>query len=231
MIVGNGMLAKAFGYLSENDDFIVFASGVSNSKESNPANYQKEVDLLTTYISTNSILIYFSTCSVYDPEMANSPYIQHKRRVESFIATNFKKYWILRLPNVVGFSNNNFTMCNFFYHALRENKSFTLQENAYRYFIDVQDVAVTVKKIVSDQKLKNGVYDLLYPHALRVKTLVELFEQLLNSKGRYDLSAEGGGAYSVYLAPELKQYADFLSIDKEEYFSNLVKKYYSPVKI
>ena len=36
MVIGNGMVAKRFGSYKINDQFLIFASGVSNSKNINP---------------------------------------------------------------------------------------------------------------------------------------------------------------------------------------------------
>ena len=36
MIIGNGLIAKSFLKKYDKDDIVIFASGVSNSKEDNP---------------------------------------------------------------------------------------------------------------------------------------------------------------------------------------------------
>ena len=46
MVIGNGMVAKRFESYKTNDQFLIFASGVSNSKNINPAAYERELILL-----------------------------------------------------------------------------------------------------------------------------------------------------------------------------------------
>ncbi|MBP6455165.1 MAG: hypothetical protein KA275_00440, partial [Chitinophagaceae bacterium] len=69
MLVGNGLIAKKFLNYLKDDNFLIFASGVSNSKNANTDEYIKEINLLEKSIQINKekILVYFSTCSINDP--------------------------------------------------------------------------------------------------------------------------------------------------------------------
>ena len=66
MVIGNGLLAKSFSKYKDDDQVIIFASGVSNSKEVNPEAFMREMDLLRSITNKDALLVYFSTCSVYD---------------------------------------------------------------------------------------------------------------------------------------------------------------------
>ena len=46
MIIGNGLLAKAFIEYKNNDEIVIFASGVSNSLEEKQSEFKRETDLL-----------------------------------------------------------------------------------------------------------------------------------------------------------------------------------------
>jgi DNA topoisomerase-2 len=52
MLVGNGMIAMAFNKYIYDDDILLFASGVSNSKEQDNNEFQKEIDLLNFHLKT-----------------------------------------------------------------------------------------------------------------------------------------------------------------------------------
>ena len=53
MIVGNGLIAKSFlKKYGKDNNIIIFASGVSNSKETNPDNFKREEDLLVSFLKT-----------------------------------------------------------------------------------------------------------------------------------------------------------------------------------
>ena len=79
MIIGNGLLAKAFSSI-DNDDYIFFCSGVSDSTEVKDENFKREIDLLKEQDKEKKI-IYFSSISVCDDKDLKI-YTQHKRNVE-----------------------------------------------------------------------------------------------------------------------------------------------------
>ena len=73
MIIGNGLIAKA---LIEIDapEMVFFASGVSNSLETNKASFEREVELFKKTIAENKDrkFIYFSTLSIDDSSKKDS---------------------------------------------------------------------------------------------------------------------------------------------------------------
>ena len=114
MVIGNGMIAKAFYNYQTDDRFIVFASGVSNSATTNKHDYDREKILLERTLADNKekLLVYISTCSIYDSSLQQSPYVLHKLDVERQIATSGNKYLIFRVSNPVGFTSNKHTFLN-----------------------------------------------------------------------------------------------------------------------
>ncbi len=68
MIIGNGMMARSFESYRGNSEILIFASGVSNSKDVDEDNFNREVLLLKDVINNNpeKAMVYFSTCSMYD---------------------------------------------------------------------------------------------------------------------------------------------------------------------
>ncbi len=46
MVVGHGMIGNGFSHYKFNDEVIIFASGVSNSKDNSILNFERENDLL-----------------------------------------------------------------------------------------------------------------------------------------------------------------------------------------
>ena len=63
MIIGNGLIANSF-LDSDLNNIIIFASGVSNSKEENLLEFDREKKLLLRiiYENFNKKIVYFSTC-------------------------------------------------------------------------------------------------------------------------------------------------------------------------
>ena len=118
MVIGNGMVAKKFKSYEDNNDFLIFASGVSNSKNTNPEAYQREFNLLKQQLEMNKgkTLVYFSTTSIDDPAENDSSYVAHKLSMEKFIASSDVSYVIFRVSNLAGRSANKNTVLNFFIH-------------------------------------------------------------------------------------------------------------------
>src|ERR1022692_2990056 len=108
MVVGNGMVAKRFKDYGTDENFLIFASGVANSKSTNEDDYKREFNLLQENINNNKdkTLVYFSTTSVNDPSELSSRYVAHKLNIERFIESNVKSYIIFRVSNLVGRSSN-----------------------------------------------------------------------------------------------------------------------------
>lgn len=105
MIVGNGDIASAL-----NDRFaaIFFASGVSNSQCTDPAEFEREKNKLNSYLLVNLAacrsVFYFSTISV---NLVNTPYTKHKKEMEALIRKGAKNYNIIRLGNISWGTNPN----------------------------------------------------------------------------------------------------------------------------
>src|SRR5690606_20766753 len=103
MIIGRGLIASIFTHYDQ-DDLMIFASGVSNSLEVSAAEFEREKSLLINTLNTYSDkkIIYFSTCSICDPSKKESPYVLHKLAMEQLIEEHAESYIVLRIGNVVG---------------------------------------------------------------------------------------------------------------------------------
>src|SRR5437762_13407624 len=104
-IIGHGDIASV---LIDRDNVIFFVSGVSNSLEKRPSEFQREIDLLMKQ-PKDKHLIYISTLSIY---YAKSAYVEHKKNMETIIALNFHSYTIFRIGNITWGTNPN-TLINF----------------------------------------------------------------------------------------------------------------------
>ena len=208
MVIGNGLIAGQFKKYINNDEIIIFASGVSNSKETNPELFDQEYNLIKNYTSKKGLFVYFSTCSIYDSSLIDSNYVKHKLKVEEFIESNFERFLILRLPNIIGLTKNPHTFFNYFYNSVNKGEHIVIQKNAVRYFMDVEDVVVIFEMILEDNKVKNTAVNLSYRNAITIPYAVKLFEEELNKKANLTFIDEGKN----YVIPD-------------EYFFSLYSKY------
>jgi nucleoside-diphosphate-sugar epimerase len=221
MVVGNGLIANAFQCYRDNTDIILFASGVSNSKELDDNLYRKEFDLLKTFVGNKSKLIYFSTCSIYDSSLSDSKYIFHKLTIEKFIRDNFERFIIFRLPNVVGATNNNNTFFNFFRNKLKNFETVKIQKDGVRYLIDIDDLVLYLPLII-DSKSDNCSINVSFDNKLKIIEIIEIMEEILKIKSK-KLIIEGGCDYNID-NHEFKKLTKISSFNNN-YNYELLKKY------
>lgn len=108
MVVGNGDIAQQLWRVDK--PFITFfASGVSNSREEDEKEYEREIALLMKQ-PKDQHLVYFSSLCIY---YSQTRYAQHKAQVERLIKDNFQIYTIVRLGNIT-WGRNARTIINHF---------------------------------------------------------------------------------------------------------------------
>lgn len=225
MVIGSGLLATTFMHYQYSRDVTIFASGVSNSSTINPADFEREINLLTPLLSTKTKLIYFSTISVYDPELQSSPYILHKRQIESLIRANVGSYIIFRLPILLGHSSNPNTLINALVERILTNKPISIYTNACRYIIDVSDLNLLLSKMIDSTKYDRQVIDVNYNNPIRIQELISILETVLGIKATINLLNKGG-CYSTENQLFLN-FADSMEmIPPTDYLQNRLYKYY-----
>lgn len=227
MVTGNGMKARRFAQYALRDSHIIFASGVSRSTETNPEAFSKEeqelVTLLQKYPEKN--LVYFSTASIYDPQMTTSVYVQHKQKMENLIQSRAQKYLIFRASQIVGISESPSSLINFLVNAIQTDTQFTLWENAARNFIDVDDLFFIIDHIITKKIFQNRIVNIANPYSTPVKTVVSIIETFFGKKGRY-LSSPTGTSYEIPIE-ELKPIINEIGLKFDDnYTANLIEKYF-----
>lgn len=128
MIAGNGDIASQL-WRVDRPLVTFFASGVSNSKEVNEAEYQREIDLLLSQ-PKDQHLVYFSSLCIY---YSQTRYAQHKVNIERLIKETFNTYTIVRLGNITWGKNPN-TIINHFKWVHHKKQTPNI-ENGYRFII------------------------------------------------------------------------------------------------
>jgi nucleoside-diphosphate-sugar epimerase len=230
MVIGNGLVARRFESYKNKDNFLVFASGVSNSKTKNPEAYNREINLLkdSIQIHKNKSLIYFSTCSIYDPQEMESAYVKHKLQIEEYIQTHTKQYQIFRISNLAGTSSNPNTLLNFFFNHVKNGVNFDLWTNACRNIIDVDHAYYIIDHILQNGLFQNKVIDIANPVNHPVKKIIATIENFLNIKSNY-IEIEKGTCFEINTS-RIQHIIQELRIRfSPEYLRDLLNKYYSIV--
>ena len=142
MVIGNGLMARAFESYQANNNVVIFASGVSNSTTNNFLEYNREFNLLKDIVTkyAHCTIVYFSTLSVLDNSVKNNYYVQHKLQMELYIAQHAGRYLIFRISNVVGITSNRHTIINYLVTAVLTNSPLEIWQKAQRNIIKVKDV-------------------------------------------------------------------------------------------
>jgi len=196
MIVGNGLIASAF---IRNDfhspDHVIFASGVSNSTETNPDCYQREISLIRDYIDKSTTFVYFSTTSIFDPTRQDSYYIKHKKLVEDLIREEAASFLIVRLSIMIGHSTNPHTLINYLVNAIKEQRPVELHANACRHLLDIDDLLPELSSYLEEPKPRKSV-NILGSEKIRIPELISKIEAILNKKGNYSW-IDAGACFSI----------------------------------
>ncbi|SDS00881.1 Nucleoside-diphosphate-sugar epimerase [Halopseudomonas xinjiangensis] len=226
MVVGRGLLATAFALeLGERDDLIVFASGAANSKGRDAEAFLRERRMLEECTRQGRRLVYFGTCSVHDPELHDSPYTQHKLRMEE-LAKQSARYAIFRLPQVVGPTQNQHTLTNYVRTMIMSGQPFTVWRGARRNIIDVTDVARIAHVMLDDAPADSCfTVNIANPRSIAVTELVHTFETVLGKKGTYTV-VEGGGAYEIDTSRSSEAAVRAGINFDTHYVENVLRKYY-----
>lgn len=227
MVIGNGLIAQRFASYRDNDRFLIFASGVSNSKTRDKESYQREIELLWDCIHQHkeNILVYFSTCSIYDPDGQGSPYITHKLEIERIIRDNMERYFILRVSNVAGRTTNPNTVLNYLIHHIRNGINFDLWTTAYRNIIDIDDVFYIAEELFNNIPPPKQPVNIGSPFNYAVKDIVTAIETFLGKRSNY-VEINKGSCFAIDLSVAEPIFRRKQQLSAPEYLDYLLSRYY-----
>jgi dTDP-4-dehydrorhamnose reductase len=225
MVVGSGLLAKAFLSYEKNNDILIFASGVSNSKETSQEQFEREEHLLNLYLEKygkSTYFIYFSTCSAFDTYFDRSAYTKHKINMEQIIIEKALKYNIFRLSQVLGKNNKN-QLVGFLSDAIKMEKSFELFD-IERNIIDIDDIFLIIDTILKENIFENQIINIANFKNIRVLDLVNILEKIINKKAKYNI-VKKEGKFNICIK-NIESIISNLNIFDKDYLENRIRKYY-----
>jgi dTDP-4-dehydrorhamnose reductase len=188
MVVGSGLIASAFSSYKEEENIIVMASGVSNSRETNYMEFKREIDLISQYIGTKSKFIYFSSISIFDKSI-DTLYVNHKKYIEKLISNNFESYLILRLPIVLGISNNPNTFLNNIRRKIISGDTVFINNKSSIYMIDIDDIKNLIPNIIKTNNNKD--INVCFDNKISVFDTISIIERLLNISSKKEIINKG----------------------------------------
>ena len=150
------------------NDFIIFASGVSDSKntDSNSSNREEELITKTLLENTGLTFIYFSSILT---DTINNDYYKHKLKMEELVKLKAEKYIIFRIPQIVGFLGNQNNLFNHLVNNVKTNTSNIVYSNVERSIVDIDDLKLIVD--YCKDKTINEVINLSYIEKISILDL------------------------------------------------------------
>lgn len=224
MVIGKGLIASVFGDV-DSDQVVFFASGVSNSLETDLNQFKREENLVLETLDKypDQVFVYYSTCSIYDSSKYNSPYVLHKLHIEELIKEKAKQFLILRISNAVGKGGNPNLLMNYLYRMIKNRQPISIHQNAKRNLIDVNDVKILTLKFLQNPDKYNKIYNLAFKDNFSTTEIISSFEAILNVNTEKNFF-NTGESYSIDV-DELDDYFD--KTNKTDYLNNLIINYYN----
>ncbi len=230
-IIGSGLIGNAFKERTIIDSIypvILFASGVSNSSETNPKSFLREKKLLESILETkkrSEKLVYFSTLSIYDKHKKEAAYIKHKQNIEEVIHQKSQNYLIIRVPNIIGKGGNPNTLLNYLVAAVKGKREIKIFKNAYRNFIDVEDLVKLIEELLISDAY-NTTIDLLHPVSYSMLEVINYIEKHINTISN-SVYLEQGYNYFPLSNLSINSIFEMSNVNiRKNYLSQILKKYY-----
>lgn len=228
MIVGNGLIADAFKR-SESDfnDYVIFASGVSNSNETESSKFKREKDLLIKTLSENhgKTIIYFSSILA---EVDSAPYYKHKLRMERLIKKSTYRYLIFRIPQIVGFNGNKTNLFNFLQESIKNKESMVIYSQVKRALIDIDHLVHFVNYVA--ERLDSTIITLSFIEKISVLELCNQIARKLKIEPIVSVKDEHTGPLNNWDIPNSDIVSHWLSSEtcptiRTGYTDNIIDKY------
>lgn len=227
MIIGHGLLARAFDSYRAHPNIIVLASGVSDSTVTDVAEFEREQALLVNTLDEQGkkLLVYFSTCSIGDPDLYASPYVRHKLKMEELIQEHSSSYLVFRLPQVVGRGGNKNTLTNRLYINIRDGEPFQLWRNACRYIIDVDDVSAVASYMIGSDEYLNRIINIASCR-FSIHDIVRALENVTQASAIYT-ELDKGASYDIDCYESHKVARSLNIWFGDTYLYRVIRKYYA----
>lgn len=228
MIVGSGLLAQAFSGRSQAlEDACIYAAGVSNSGCTDPREFEREHARLSAALLERpqaGAFVYFSTCSVGDPEARQTPYVVHKLAMEALVARH-PNHLILRLPQVAGTTTNPHTLLNFLHSRIVRSEAFSVWRNAYRNILDVDDAAEIACELIADPAIRGTSMNIACATSYPMPEIVAAMERAVGKRAIHD-TLDRGCHYRIDVEPLLRALPGKDLDFGGDYLNRITRKYY-----
>ena len=206
-ISGSGMIARALQpYHDQLEDVVAFARGVSNSAETEAAQYEREFNLLVDTVkrckTEGRRIVYFSSGgTIYGDfdgvrieETVLSPTTAYGRQqltCETMIVNSGVRYCITRLANLVGAGQNPHQLIPALVQQAVDGHAHLFKQ-ASRDILDVDDFARLLVQVLSALKQdQSEIVNIACGHSLPVMAMFAEIEAILGKSAEIELIDKG----------------------------------------
>lgn len=220
-------MARVFaGLLTEREDIVVHAAGVSNSQCRDSREFERErglVDRTLKAATDAQCFVYFSTCSVLDPASADTAYVRHKLDMEAKVREH-RAHLILRLPQVAGRTPNPHTLLNYLNARITRGERFAIWRNARRNVIDCDDVRALGFAVI-ESGLRAKTLNIAAPESYAMADIVHTMERVVRGHAVFDL-LDHGAAYPIDIEETQALWGRCGIAFGRDYLERVIRKYY-----
>jgi nucleoside-diphosphate-sugar epimerase len=219
MIVGNGLIAKTFKNI-DSEKFIFFLSGVSNSLCKDPDQFKRETQLIKFYIKKypEKIIVYLSTTSI---EYKKTKYTKHKKKIEDILENSKIKYYIFRIPQIIGFGGNENNFFNFLLKKIKNGLEFKAYDT-YRSVIDLDDLSKIINFLIENNS--PGKYNFYGIEFIKVLDFIHLLEKKIGKKANYKIIKIKEKIIKKN-SKKIQECIKSINLNIENYHGRLIEKY------
>lgn len=232
MVIGKGVIANRFIDYSFQSQYLIFAGCVNDSGVTDTNFIKDEEAAVSAALEAahdDLTFVYFSSCSILDPDAGQSLYVQHKIRMERLIQASTNKFYIFRLPQLFALSDISSSLVNYLVDAVSNQKHFELWKNAKRNLIDIDDVHDIVDEVLRRNIVANKIINVSSPYQTSVLQLVNCIERYFGLEATYTLHNKGSN-YEIDVS-EIGPVLRDLKIDfGAEYITKSLQKYFAHLK-
>jgi nucleoside-diphosphate-sugar epimerase len=231
-IIGSGLIGSAFrAQPLDIANVWIYAAGVSNSSCSDPDEFARERSRLTDALKAgegSDAFVYFSTCSINDPAAEASPYVKHKREMESLVGDH-RNYLIIRLPQLAGRSPNPHTLLNYLYAKISRSERFTVWVHATRNIIDVDDAVAIVGQLLREEHARRKTINVACLVSYPIHEIIAAIEKVVGKQAVME-KVEKGAPYDIDTSTIQRICRDLKLRFDERYLERVITKYYKSQK-
>ena len=231
MMYGEGVIFNRFIDYSLQSNYFIIAGTVNDSTINDEAKISQEEALIAEALvkHNNSTIIYFSSCSILDPSVQHTQYVKHKIRTEKLIQKSAKKYFIFRLPQILGLSDSKTSLVTGFVNAIINQEKIEVWKNTKRNLIDIDDVHEVVGEILKQNILINRIVNIASPQQMDILQLISNIEDLTGCAANYTLVDKGSeylidisDIQSILISLKLDFDKNYVARSLDKYFKHLI---------